>query len=254
MKINDHISRLQLEYKDIFTTIYTIKTPEGVLVFDAASYPQDITVHLRAHLEAEGIAKEEVRGVFISHKHSDHAGGLPAFAAEYPNAKIYSRSEVIREEYPGRVICLEDGQALFGGLEIVTIPGHTADSAGVLDRRSMILITGDSLQLIGIFGSGNWCANIYFPALYLQALGKLETMGIRRILTAHDYHPCGWDYPDQQAIALALQSCREPLEAIRQLILQYPEEDDAAIAARFNKPTLPKLGTHVVTHVRRELL
>ena len=254
MKINEHISRLRLEFKDIFTTIYTVKTPEGVLVFDAATYPEDISVHLAAHLEAEGIAREDVRGVFISHKHGDHAGGLPTFAEEYPQAKIYSRSEEIREKYPHRVISLEDGQELFGGLKIVTVPGHTLDSACVLDPRDSILITGDSLQLIGIFGSGNWCANISFPALYLEALKKLETLGIRRILTAHDYHPCGWDYQDPDTIALALRSCRQPLEAIRQLILDHPEEDDAAIAARFNNPSLPKLGTHVVTHVRRELL
>ena len=254
MKINEHISRLKLEFKDIFTTIYTVKTPEGVLVFDTATYPEDITVHLAAHLETEGIPKEDVRGVFISHKHRDHAGGLPAFAKEYPHAKIYARSEVIREEYPGRVISLEDGQELFGGLRIVTVPGHTADSACVLDPRDMILITGDCLQLYGIFGSGNWCANISFPVLYLEALKKLETLGIRRILTAHDYHPCGWDYQDQATIALALQSCREPLEVIRQLILAHPDEDDAAITARFNNPSLPKLGTHVTTHIRRELL
>ena len=254
MKINENISRLELEYKDISTTIYTVKTPEGVLIFDAASYPEDITVHLAAHLKEEGIAKEEVRGVFISHKHRDHAGGLPTFAEEYPHAKIYSRSEKVKEEYPGRVISLNDGEEIFGGLRIVTLPGHTLDSACVLDPRDKTLISGDSLQLYGIFGSGDWCANISKPALHLAALEKLANMEIHRILTAHDYHPCGWDFRDADTIALALKSCREPLEKVKELILLHPEKDDDAIAALFNNPSIPKLGSHVVTNVRRDLM
>ena len=254
MKINEHISRLTLDYKDIFTTIYTVKTPEGVLIFDAASYPEDISLHLAAHLKNEGIGKDEVRGVFISHRHRDHAGGLVVFAEEYPEATIYSRSAALKETYGERVVFLEDGEEIFGGLRIVTVPGHTVDSAAVLDPRTLTLISGDCLQLYGIFGSGEWCANISKPALHLKALEKLEKMEIHRILTAHDYHPCGWDYKDAKTISLALKSCREPLEIIKELILAYPEEGDEDIAKRFNHPAIPTLGAHVVTNVRRDLM
>jgi hypothetical protein len=37
-QISEHIHRLTLPYKDIFTTVYTVRTPEGVLLFDAASF------------------------------------------------------------------------------------------------------------------------------------------------------------------------------------------------------------------------
>ena len=41
--VNENIYRLAIPYKDIFTTVYVLKAPEGVVLFDAASYPQDIT-------------------------------------------------------------------------------------------------------------------------------------------------------------------------------------------------------------------
>ena len=35
--LTDKIHRLTIPYKDIFTTVYTVKTDTGVLLFDAAS-------------------------------------------------------------------------------------------------------------------------------------------------------------------------------------------------------------------------
>ncbi len=250
MKINESISRLQLEYKDIFTTIYTVRTPEGVLVFDAATTPEDITVRLADFLREEGIGKDEVKGVFISHNHRDHAGGLETFAAEYPEAKIYSRSEKLKEKYGERVISLSDGEGFMGVLQLVAIPGHTIDSAGVLDTRTKTLISGDCLQLYGIFGSGEWCANISRPDKHIKALEKLEAMEIERVLTAHDYHPCGWDYKGREEVLFALKNCREPLEKVKKLILEHPGWSDEEIAAEFNRPTLPRLGAHVATKIR----
>ena len=38
---NKSIFRITTPYKDIFTTVYVIKTEKGVLLFDAASYDCD---------------------------------------------------------------------------------------------------------------------------------------------------------------------------------------------------------------------
>ena len=40
-KINDHIYALCTPYKDIFTTVYFIKTEHGAILFDAASFESD---------------------------------------------------------------------------------------------------------------------------------------------------------------------------------------------------------------------
>jgi len=252
MRINENVCRLTTSYKDIFTTIYSIRTPEGVLIFDAASYDTDISEHLIPFLSEYGIALEEVKAVFISHNHRDHAGGLAEFAVRFPEARIISRSSRLKEQYGDRVLCLEDGEELMGVLQVVTIPGHTVDSAGVLDTRSGMLISGDSLQLYGIFGTGKWAANINLPDRHLEALKKLEAMEISEILTAHNYHPCGFRYVGKEQILLALRSCREPLEKVKELLLASPEKSDEEITAAYNASgTLPTLGTHVVTAVRQ---
>ena len=75
MEIFKYVSRMTLPYKDIFTSIYTVKTEEGVLIFDTATTPEDVTERLIPFLREEGIALSDVKAVFISHFHNDHAGG-----------------------------------------------------------------------------------------------------------------------------------------------------------------------------------
>ena len=41
-QINENIYRLTIPYKDIFTTVYAVKTESGALLFDCASYDEDI--------------------------------------------------------------------------------------------------------------------------------------------------------------------------------------------------------------------
>lgn len=78
-----------------------------------------------------------------------------------------------------------------------------------------------------------------------------ETCIVSRILTAHDYHPCGYDYKGKTEISRALDSCIEPLVMVKDLILQNPELDDEQIAALFDRPqTLPTLGERVVAAMR----
>ena len=76
MKMNEHIHRITLPYKDIFTTVYTVKTDKGVLLFDAASYDTDLEQYIQPMLDELNITAEDLKYVFISHNHGDHSGGL----------------------------------------------------------------------------------------------------------------------------------------------------------------------------------
>lgn len=250
--ICDNIFRLVIPYKDIFTTVYLVKTEQGALVFDAASFDSDIDGYIVPFLEELGITPAMLKYVFISHNHIDHAGGLSAFMKKYPETCIVSRSPALKEKFDAySVLAPEDNDSLLDVLKVVTIPGHTMDAAGILDTRTNTLISGDSLQLYGIYGSGKWAANITLPQLHFDAIEKLRGMEISRILTAHDYHPCGYDYKGKTEISRALDSCIEPLVMVKDLILQNPELDDEQIAALFNQSqTLPTLGERVVAAMR----
>lgn len=255
VKLNENIYAVTTPYKDIFTTTLVIKTDEGALLFDSASFDADIIDTVLPMLRELNIGREELKCVFISHNHADHAGGLRELLKHFPDITVYSRSETISQrcDTGAHIVRFEDGDELLPMLRAVTVQGHTADSSAVLDCRTGSLITGDCLQLYGIFGSGKWGANINFVAEHLAALDKLSAMDeVVNVYTAHDYHPYGSRYEGREAVLLALEACREPLLLAKRLIDENPDLDDEAIAELYNKEKkLPTMGAHVVTGIRK---
>ena len=253
--INDFVARLTTPYKDIFTTVYLVKTAQGALLFDAASYDADAEKYLLPFLSAQGLTQDDLKYIFISHPHSDHAGGLKGLLRYFPKAQVLCGSASIEKIHPGipyRVI--KEGEKVLGNLQAVAVPGHTQDSMALLDERTRTLISGDGLQLFGIYGSGKWGANISYPKAYLQAIRKLRGMEIEQILTAHDYHPLGYRYDGKEQVNKALDACWAPLERIAALIEAQPEAADAEICRLYHAgELLPTLGEHVAAAVRKML-
>lgn len=251
-QIDQNVFRLTTPYKDIYTTVCIIKTDSGAMLFDAASWDSDAEEYLLPFLRGAGVGQEELKYIFISHDHTDHSGGLKGLLPHFPNAVVVSGSKRLHELYPEtHFITPADGETLLDVLRVVHIPGHTQDSAAIFDTRTGMLISGDCLQLWGIFGSGNWGANIRFPVEHISAVERLHDLPISRILAAHDYHPLGHFYEGSEQVEKALHSCIAPLDRIKELLSLYPDEDDQQICARYNEGgALPTLGAHVVTAVR----
>ncbi len=248
----EYINRLTIPYKDIFTTVYTVRTDNGILIFDSGSFDEDIENSIIPFFNSLGISADEIKYVFISHNHRDHAGGLEAFMRKFPDVCIVSRSPELKEKFSGfKIISPEDGDILLDVLEVVAIPGHTKDSSAVLDKRTNTLISGDCLQLYGIFGSGKWGANISFPKKHLEAINKLRGMDIEIILTAHDYCPLGYIYSGKVEVKEALDACVAPLFEIVNLISENKEFSDEAICSMYNNGNKPVLRDGVVTAVRK---
>ena len=255
MTINENIHKITIPYKDIFTTVCTVSTEEGVLLFDAASFPEDAEGYIFPMLEELGIGENELKYIFISHNHNDHAGTLRELLERFPDVTVLSRSEALKEKYAGYKVCApEDGEIFLGALKVVTIPGHTADSAAILDTRSNTLITGDSLQVYGIFGSGPWGANISLPVEHIEAVEKVRALGVDAIYTAHDYHPCGTVARGEAEVNRMLDGCLEPIGIVKKLVRENPEKDDAEIAVMYNAAAeLPRLNVKLVAAVRDAL-
>ena len=253
--IQTDISCVTVPYKGIFTSVFLIRTPKGALLFDAASYESDIHDIVLPWLAEQGVTSEELKYVFISHKHDDHAGGLPALLHAFPDICIASQSVGLQEKYGERNFLLpQDGELLLGCLRVVSIPGHTADSAALLDTRTHTMLCGDCLQLHGIFGMGKWGANIPHPTAHRAAVARLREMEIDMIVTAHDYHPLGRIYRGREEIGAALDACLAPLDRIEGLITAHPAMSDEEICALYNDaPMTPTLGAHVVRAIRRAM-
>ena len=254
IKVNENIYRLTIPFFDVYTTVYVVKTDCGVLLFDVASYDHDVENYILPFLKELDIGENDLKYVFISHNHRDHSGGLEKLMENFPKATIISRSENLKEQYQRyNVFMPKEKDVVLGVLEIVPIMGHTSDGCGIYDTRTKALITGDCLQLYGIFGSGNWGANISYVKEHIEAVEKLRKMDIAHILTAHDYHPYGFSYQGEDAVEKALDACIAPLDEIKNLIIKNPDSNDEEVCNIYNSADKPVIGTHVVTAVRNNM-
>ena len=246
-----NIYRITTPYKDIYTTVAVVITPRGAVLFDAASYREDVEEVILPALKALDISEGALKYIVLSHSHSDHAGGLPWLAEAFPKACILSRSPALQEKYGAAVRCPEDGEVLLETLRIVALPGHAADSLCLLDERTGTLLSGDSLQLYGIYGSGAWGANVGMPGEHLAAIERLRKLKIERILASHDYHPCGWLAEGADAVGKYLAACGEALYQILAFAKKYPELDGEALADAYNAHSgLPTVSGRVFKAVR----
>lgn len=254
-RINEHIHRLVIPYKDIFTTVYTVEYEGGAILVDAATYETDITDYIVPMLNELGITKEKLKYVFITHNHGDHSGGVRFLAERYPDAVILSRAPALREKLPElNIKYWEDGESIGEIFDLISVPGHSLDSSALYDKRTKTLITGDSLQLYGIFGSQDWGSNIGLPAEHISAVEKVSRMDIESIYSAHDFHPYGFAFIGKEEVRSALAACTEPLFNMAALIKKNPDATDAEIREIYNASAkIPPVREGVFAKVREAI-
>lgn len=253
--ITPDIHRVVVPFLDIFTTVFVVKTPAGVLLFDTATYPEDADNYLIPALDELSVTAEDLKYVFISHAHRDHAGGLERFMELRPDTCIVTPNDGLKEKFAGKTLLSPvEGDLLLDVLRVVEIPGHTPDAVGLLDTRTGTLLTGDGLQVFGIYGSGNWGANISYPAEHVAALERIRTLNPTAIYASHDYYPCDNCACTPADVARYLSLCAAALHNIRGFICAHPALDNAALSALYNETSgLPKVGSHVFGGVRRAM-
>ncbi len=251
-KINPDIHRLVVPFLDIYTTVFFINTPEGVVLYDTATYPEDIDNYIVPAMAELGISADDLKYVVVSHDHRDHAGGLARFAELYPNTVICAGSTSCGERVPGREIkVLGEGDTLLDVITVFSMPGHTPDCLGVFDTRTKTLISGDALQLYGIYGSGAWGANIGFIEEHIKLGGQLRERDIASIIASHDYHPCGWRADGKAEIDRYIDECANALYAVRDFMAANMQLDDEAMTEKYNSQSnLPTVSRRVIKSLR----
>lgn len=135
--------------------------------------------HILNELNKNNISRSQIKYVFVTHIHLDHAGGAGTLLKELPNANLIVHpsgakhmidpsklihgaiavygEEVVKKDYGGilpicekRIICCEDGQDFYiGNRKLTTIytPGHARHHISILDTQTRGMFTGDSLGL-----------------------------------------------------------------------------------------------------------
>jgi len=130
--------------------------PRHAIIID----PGEMNLRLLKYIEDNDYT---LKGIFITHDHPANIGGLETIMRIY-NTEIYAINPAIKEY---RITLLRDGDKVSVGafkVEVILIPGHSADSA--VFKIDRLLFTGDTLSA-GLIGS---TASSYAAATQVSAL------------------------------------------------------------------------------------
>ena len=185
------IYRLKIPFDTVYTSVFLIKTVEKKILFDCATTADDVDTYIVPALGELGYFLSDVDMIVLSHSHEDHAGG---------------RERIL--ELAPRIEIVTDVRPLCKGVSTYPLPGHTADSIGVLDERTHTLLSGDGLQGAGV---DKYRCYTKVPAKYLETLKRLEQdTRIENILFSHAYEPWNRDLAfGRQAVDFCLSECKK---------------------------------------------
>ncbi|MGA8664846.1 MAG: MBL fold metallo-hydrolase [Thermoplasmata archaeon] len=165
---------LDLDFRDTegLVAAYLLPDPDGWTLIETG--PTTCHHALLEGLRLAGVAPSEVRRVFVTHIHLDHAGGVGALADVLPNATFLAHevgvphlvdpSRLIASARrawgaasdplwgtivpapSARVVPLRGGERFplrSGELEVIATPGHARHHLAFFDTRLRALFTGD---------------------------------------------------------------------------------------------------------------
>ena len=111
MNIKEKIHPIDLEFHGTFLQIFSflVETSEGPVIIETG--PHSSNKNLVAGIEKLGYEESDIKHVFLSHVHLDHAGGAWCWAEQ--NAKIYVHPEGYRHIHdPAKL--LASAQRIYG--------------------------------------------------------------------------------------------------------------------------------------------
>lgn len=187
IRLTDYCYRLRVPFDDIYTSVFLITTEKGNILVDCATYSTDVTEHIIPALNSFGIDLETISYLFLTHSHSDHAGGLTTILKNMPRITILSFSKEICNKYTNSHF-LADKECILDHLVCYSLPGHSDDAGGILDLRTDALITGDSIQLWGI---GKYGCGVGDATQYKKTIKRIIKVSPNRLYPSHAYFPFG---------------------------------------------------------------
>lgn len=219
VELGDGRLLLDLGFRDHegLISAYLLPGPDGWTLIETG--PSTCRPTLLAAIARAGVAPTEVRRVFVTHIHLDHAGGLGALVDALPRARFYAHARGVRHLIdPTRLIesarrawgpaadplwgpippvPADRLEALSGGehfevaggrLEVLATPGHASHHLSFLDTATRSLLTGDSA---GVRVEGLWRARPAIPPpdldleLLFQSVERMTAAEPRRLLYSH---------------------------------------------------------------------
>ena len=207
-KFGENIYKLEVPFCDIYTAVYIVKNGENAFIIDCADSSADAENFILPALKEIGVKNESVKGIFLTHGHGDHIGGLPFMARECKNAKIYGFARPNIEFSEDRFKIVFDGEIIEENIKVLLLEGHDKHNGGYLHLPSKTLFSGDSIELYGLDVYG---LLVRHPKLYLESLSKLKKEKINNIFAAHNLVPLGSEAIGRWASKRYLKCAKECL-------------------------------------------
>ena len=185
------IYRLKVPFdNEVYTSVFLIKEAGGHILMDCATSAWDVDTYILPALKAEGVLISEIKYLFLTHIHCDHAGGKERILQLNPQIEIVTNK---RKKFQN-------------GYTMYALSGHTLDSVGVLDSYTHTLLAGDGLQCRGI---GKYGCTFESDEEYIKTIERLKKdKTIENILFSHAYEPWKQDGVfGRENVEKCLQDC-----------------------------------------------
>lgn len=144
----------------------------------------DAGIGAAAHLAAidEALGGRALAQVLVTHGHADHASGVPAMQAMWPELQVF---RFLLESEPG-VRSISAGEHVVAGddvLEVIHTPGHSLDHVCFWRESTRDLFAGDMLAMgTTVMIPGNRGGGM---RAYLGSLHRMAELSPRRVFPGH---------------------------------------------------------------------
>jgi hydroxyacylglutathione hydrolase len=164
------------------SNIYII---QGQLIVDTGT--GELENNISTILTKMGLVKNNIETVVLTHSHFDHIGGVEEFKATSKVMAHHNEHEEIKSLTDITPLSLTEGDLVKGGKYIFHVyhtPGHTSGSICLYEKKTHILLSGDTIFPYGGFGrtdlpTGNTNA-------LLDSIKKLTKLPSDHLLPGHD--------------------------------------------------------------------
>jgi len=209
------IYRLKIPLLTMWTSVILVRKGGQNVLIDSGRTGADADGYIVPALRQFGLGPADIDVLLATHTHWDHIGGharlrelgvrriavyekgFPKLCdpAAYQEKMFWEFRENSAQVLPPLVglkadAVLRDGEEI-AGLRLIATPGHDDDCVSFLEPDSGVLISGDSLQGVGIEVLG--CAFYQYLPDYESTLKKLQAMKIKSVLFSHPTPP--WTTP-----------------------------------------------------------
>lgn len=118
---------------------FLVQHPAGFTLIDTGMSAEPAMIGDR--LADLGAQWSDVTDVLLTHDHPDHTTGLPRVRELAPTATVWGSPA---DSFAGAVSPLAHGTQV-NGLEVLTLPGHTAGHLGFIDTTTGTVFAGDAV-------------------------------------------------------------------------------------------------------------